>query len=34
MVMVKLFRHRQTKEAETDKLNLKRLSPVLYSTLA
>ena len=33
MVMVKLFRHRQTKKAATDKPNLKRLSPVLYSTL-
>jgi len=34
MAMVKLFRHRQTKEAATDKPNLKRLSPVLYSALA
>jgi hypothetical protein len=34
MAMGKLFRHRQTKEAETDKPNLKRLKPVLYSTYA
>jgi len=32
MVMVKLFRHRQTKEPETDKPNLKLIMPVLYST--
>ena len=28
----RLFRHRQTKETETDKLNLKPLRPALYST--
>ena len=32
MAMERLFRHRQTKEAETDKLILKRFKPVLYST--
>jgi hypothetical protein len=33
MAMERLFRHRQTKEAETDKLILKRFKPVLYSTI-
>ncbi|MCF6267954.1 MAG: hypothetical protein L3J57_15660, partial [Desulfuromusa sp.] len=31
-VMEKLFRHRQTKGAETDKLNLTLVRPALYST--
>ena len=30
--MAGLFRHRQTKGAETDKLNLMSYAPVLYST--
>ena len=32
-VMEKLFRHRQTKEAATDKLILTLVRPALYSTL-
>jgi len=32
LVMVRLFRHRQTKGAETDKPNLKLRRPALYST--
>ena len=31
-VMVRLFRHRQTKVTATDKPNLKLLRPALYST--
>ena len=31
--MAGLFRHRQTKGAETDKLNLMSYVPVLYSTI-
>ena len=31
-VMEKLFRHSQTKGAETDKLNLMLVRPALYST--
>jgi hypothetical protein len=32
-VMMRLFRHRQTKGTGTDKPNLKRQQPALYSTL-
>jgi len=32
-IMVKLLRHRQTKGAETARLNLMSYAPVLYSTL-
>jgi len=32
-LMARPFRHRQTKGTETDKSNLRRLLPVLYSTL-
>jgi hypothetical protein len=31
--MVRIMRHRQTKEAETDRPDLKRQQPALYSTL-
>lgn len=33
LTMVRLLRHRQTKGAETDILDLRDAEPVLYSTL-
>jgi hypothetical protein len=32
VTMVKLLRHRQTKEAETDRFHLQKPEPALYST--